>query len=92
VSLLWSHFVHWHNAVEGEVHTKVIVSNDRLLEEVHRMANLWRTYWAIYTKCFTVSFFRLSATSGILKNSPLGRELKCLIMVVKVLRYVYLPI
>jgi hypothetical protein len=50
VSLLWSHFVHWHNAVEGEVHTKVIVSNDRLLEEVHRMANLWRTYWAIYSK------------------------------------------
>jgi hypothetical protein len=44
VAALWSHFVHWHNTAEGEVHTKVIVSNDQLLEDVRRTANLWRTY------------------------------------------------
>lgn len=41
---LWCHFVHWHVA-DMESHAKVVVGNDRLLDEVRRTASLWRTFW-----------------------------------------------
>jgi hypothetical protein len=46
---LWSHFVHQYHKRQNSTWIRIVVGEQHLLEEIRRIAGVWRTYWREYS-------------------------------------------